>query len=460
MKIYAIAFLLSLSVSDAAAAELETAGPVNVLDFTGVELGQTHPFAKVRAHVEGMNVAGRTLDIERVQSSQPGRAEVDFEPVVVKAGETFALDLTVNLGADVGRVSHHFDVYAKGQAEPVDGFSVHGFADWLISPEGTVEFGTFEVTKPVRRVVPIEIQPGTSVKLVRIEKSSAYFDAKVIDDGKALELRSKADAPWSSFDELLFVTTSSELQPKVAFRLRGQARGTVVSSADPLDFGLLREGQGAELTLVLNDTSGKPLKIGKVVPDSRAKVETRLAECIPAAPSCRNLKVTYPPMELRGVTGGMLEIELPLYQRNLFVRFGAIGIGKDTKIMDLAEELKKASKAEPSVSSALQQSMKQTVSPIEMPRPNGDGPLLTWKAAHEDGVYGYEVYRADAQDGPFKRVSSGIIPRLDQSGKQGSVYRWRDADFVSGKAYWYYVNVVMENGSKRSFTGAQRVLAK
>ncbi len=82
MKIYAIAFLLSLSVSDAAAAELETAGPVNVLDFTGVELGQTHPFAKVRAHVEGMNVAGRTLDIERVQSSQPGRAEVDFEPVV------------------------------------------------------------------------------------------------------------------------------------------------------------------------------------------------------------------------------------------------------------------------------------------------------------------------------------------------------------------------------------------
>lgn len=453
--------LVAMFASLGAASAQGPAAASNAIDFSGVDFGESHPFAKVHTHVEGLNVAGRELEIDRVVASQAGIASVDFKPVSVPAGASFSMDIEVSLNGDVGGVSHHFDVYAKGQSEPVDGFSVHGFVDWLVSPEGTdIQFGVVELSKPVHRVIPIEVRPGASVKLLEIENSSDYFSAKVVEDGKALELKSKADAPWSTFDETLLVKTDNALQPKVAFRLRGQMRGAVVPSSDPLDFGVLREGQGAELALVLNDASGKPLKIGKVVANSRATIETRIEDCVPGDPSCQLLKVTYPPMQLRGVTGGVLEIELPSYKRKLYVRFGALGIGKNTKIMDLAEELNKAGKAEPSVSSALQQAMKQLVSPLEMSRPEGNGPLLTWKAAHENGVYGYEVYRADSQRGPFQRVSSGIIPRLDKSGELGSIYRWRDGNAKSGNSYWYYVNLVMQNGDKRSFTSPQKVLAK
>ncbi|HET9033452.1 MAG TPA: hypothetical protein VFN25_11165 [Dokdonella sp.] len=458
---FAISMFLALSASIGTAAASSPVGSPNPIDFTGLEIGQSHPFAKVHAHVEGLNVSGNTLEIERVVASDSKNASFKFEPVKVKASESFALDMEITLNADVGRVSHHFDVYAKGQANPIDGFSVQGFSDWLVSPEGTdIEFGIFEAAKPIRRIVPIEVRPGVSVKLVGIEKPSAYFDAKVVQGGKALELSSKEDAPWSSFDEKILVKTDNDLQPLVAFRLRGQVRGSVVPSSDPLDFGLVREGDGAELTLVLNDVSGKPLKIGAVVSNSRMKVSTKVVECFPSNPSCRNLKVIYPPMNLRGVTGGMLEIELPDYKRKLFVRFGALGIGKDTQVKDLAEELKKASEVEPSVSSVLRQAMQQPTNPVEMPAPDGNGPLLTWKSTHENGVYGYEIYRSNLQDGPFQRVSAGIISRLDQTGKQGSIYRWRDADYKSGMTYWYYVNLVMENGTKRKFTSAQKVVAK
>ena len=453
--------LLALAAVNVSAEQTNVAPTSDTIEFSGAEFGQSHPYAKVRAHIEGRNVSGRELVIERIVASELGTASITFKPSVLKEGGTFAIDLEITLGGETGSVLHHFDVYVKGQKFPIDGFSVHGFADWVISPEGTdIEFGVFEVAKPILRLVPIEVRPGVAVRLVGIEKPSAFFDAKVVQGGKALELRSKENAPWSSFDEKLVVRTDSEMQPMIAFRLRGQARGSVVPSSDPLDFGLLREGQGAELTLVLNDISGKPLEIGKVVPNSRMMVNTQVGDCFPKNPSCRNLKVIYPPMNLLGVTGGMLEIELPDYKRKLFVRFGAMGIGKNTQVKDLAEELKKAAEVEPSVSSVLQQAMQKPISPVEMPHPVGNGPLLTWSATHENGVYGYEVYRSSSQDGSFRRVSSGIIPRLDQTGKQGSVYRWRDGDYESGKTYWYYVNLVMQKGAKRKFTSEQMVTAK
>ena len=60
----------------------------------------------------------------------------------------------------------------------------------------------------------------------------------------------------------------------------------------------------------------------------------------------------------------------------------------------------------------------------------------------------------------IKNKGAGIIPRLDKSGELGSIYRWRDGNAKSGNSYWYYVNLVMQNGDKRSFTSPQKVLAK
>lgn len=460
--IFSLSLLLTASIGSAASSD--ATAPVNVFDFTGLEIGQSYPFAKVHAHIEGRNVTDRALKIERVVASGPVIYSVKFEPVEVKKGESFSLDLDVTLDATVGRFSHHFDVYAEGKTKPIEGFSVQGFADWLMLPSiSTTEFGIFESGRKVVKVVPVETRPGVAIKLVGAEKLSAYIDAQVIDDGKALKLTSRSDAPWSAFDEKLLVTTDNAQQPKVVFHFRGQSRGFVVPALDPLDFGFLREGQSAEMTNVLTDVTGKALKVGKVVAKSRASVITKVTECAVPTPSCKNLVVSYPPMNMLGVTGGMLEVELPDYDRILYIRFGALGIGKDTQIRDLAEDMKAQANRQESISTVLQTSVAQPAikpQPAQMKTPEGTGPLLKWQVANEYDIYGYEIYRSDSEKGEYQRVSEKIIERLGGDPEAGSNYQWRDNSALAGKTYWYYINIVFNKGKKQQFTSPQKVVAK
>ncbi len=434
-------------------------------EFTATEFGQSHPFAKIHARVLGRNVSGKPIQVERIAAREPVGTTIQFEPALIKPGESYPIDLDINLNEDVGRVAHYFDVFSGGESAPIDGFVVRGFADWLVSPAGTdVDFDTFEVAKAVHKLVPIEVRPGASVHLVGVDKPSAYFDATIIQSGRALELRSKSDAPWSSFDEKLLVRTDNPLQPIVSFRLKGQARGSVVPSSDPLDFGLLREGQAAELILVLNDVTGKPLEIGEVVAKSRAKVFTSVTDCVPKSDSCKNLKVAYPPMNLLGTTGGMLEIGLPAYKRSLFVRFGAIGIGKNTQIRSLEDDFKAAQEETKSISSVLQSSVakapEKAPAPSTMSTPVGTGPLLKWQVTNEYDIYGYEIYRSETEAGPYARVSAKIIERLDGDPEAGSIYQWRDFSAKSGTTYWYYINIVYNKGRKQQFTSPQKIVSK
>lgn len=460
-----ILFVFVFACVNAIADPLSPIKSTGTFEFTGTEIGQAHPFAKVQVTVTGRNLTGKPVEVERIVPRDPQGISVEFVPARIAADGTVSIKLDIVLSATVGRVAHYFDVFVKDAVDPIDGFVVRGFSDWLISPSGTeVDFGTFEVTKPVTRIIPIEVRPGTSIHLVGASKPSAYFDVKVVQGGMALELTSRKDAPWSSFDENLLVKTDNELQPMVAFHLRGQARGLVVPSSDPLDFGLLREGQTAELIIVLNDVSGDSLQVGSVTPRSRMKVDTAVAECTPANKSCKNIKVSYPPMNMLGMTGGVLEIELPAYKRDLYVRFGAIGIGKNTQIRSLEEDLKAAQEESKSISSVLQSSVTKTTekakAPATMSTPDGTGPLLKWQVTNEYDIYGYEIYRSVAETGPYSRVNDKILERLDGDPEAGSIYQWRDSSAESGNTYWYYINIVYNKGRKQQFTSPQKIVAK
>lgn len=465
-SIFKSLFILLFAVSPVClAASLLPVSSSGKFEFSNAEFGQSHPFAKVHVNLTARNMSGASINVERIAAREPNGGTVSYAPGLIKAGASIPIGVDISLNEDVGRVAYYFDVFARGQKDPIDGFVVRGFADWLVSPAGTdIDLGTFEVAKPVKRVLPIEVRPGASLKLVSVKKESEYFSAKIVQDGNALELASRSDAPWSSFDEKLLVNTDNDLQPVVAFRLRGQARGQVVPSLDPLDFGLLREGQSAELIVVLNDVSGKPLQTGTVTAKSRMKVDTAVVDCTPKSPSCKNLKVAYPPMSMLGTTGGVLEVQLPAYKRSLFIRFGAIGIGKDTQIRSLADDFKAAQEQSKSISSVLQSSVanvpdKKAV-PASMPTPEGSGPLLKWQVTNEYDIYGYEIYRSNAENGSYSRVSEKIIERLDGDPEAGSSYQWRDSTAKSGETYWYYIEIVYNKGRKQQFTSPQKFVAK
>jgi hypothetical protein len=460
--------ILLLSASVLKAQEPQpSAAPISTgaFAFSGVDFGESHPYSKIRLNVTAKNLGANLVEIDRIVPREPSSSEVKFKAGRLAPGQSATLDATVNLNESVGRVAYYFDVYAKGSTEPVDGFVIRGFVDWLISPTSTdVDLGIVDVRAPLERVVRIEARPGVNIKLVKVEKGSEYFNAEIIENGSALKLRSKTDAPWAMFDEHLLVGTDSLIQPKIGFRLRGQMRGLVVPNSDPVDFGLLREGQGAERIVRLEDVTGKELKIGKIVAHSRMSVDTVVSDCVPVSAACKYIRVVYPPMTMRGTTGGALKVEILGYEKELSIRFGAIGIGKDTQVRDLAEDMKAQQEVPKSLSSVLQSSVAKVETkkavPTQMETPTGNGPLLKWQVANEYDIYGYEIYRGDKESGPFARVNARMQLRLQGDPEMGSVYQWRDNSAEPGKTYWYFINVVYNKGRKEQFTQPQKVVAK
>lgn len=456
-----IGFVVAVGRSAAAEAVRRTTPAEILVTANESRLGVAYPYQEVFADVMLTNQSNKPLKI-RVEPRYPGDRVVLESPLTLGPQLAVSIKIAIKTEHVTGNLVRYFDVFdadEKKSSDVIGSFAVRGFVDWVIDPESAaVEFGNASVASGVSREVVLRTRPGVALSLEEPEGRNPRFDLKIVGSN-TFRLTVRKDAPLGLFNDYLVVRTSDANQKFVGVRVRGQLFDGVLPSANPVDFGLLRVGDSSEQIVKLDDVSGSPIGIGSISVEG-LQVGTKLEECLPRSPSCRQLRLKIPKQDSRGQVNGRVLVELLPSKKVMPVDFGAVVIGKDTKIRNLAEDMRAAANAEAPISSMLQNAIQVPVSPLEMVPPLGSGPLLTWQAAHEGGVYGYEVYRADAQDGPFKRVSSGIIPRLDQSGNQGSVYRWRDADYQSGETYWYYVNVVMESGSKREFTTPQKVVAK
>jgi hypothetical protein len=78
--------------------------------------------------------------------------------------------------------------------------------------------------------------------------------------------------------------------------------------------------------------------------------------------------------------------------------------------------------------------------------------VLEWRAAKEEGVYGYLVYRADDREGPFRRLGTAIVHVSQDPGEVHS-YRFADTTVEAGKTYYYYLDTISRRGEKSRFSG-------
>jgi hypothetical protein len=143
---------------------------------------------------------------------------------------------------------------------------------------------------------------------------------------------------------------------------------------------------------------------------------------------------------------------------------GGLYLPESVKVNSLNDAIEKNSKtsAEPpplDLKSALQKST-EVASPPPIDPP-GHGPLLKWQVSNENNIYGYLIYRGDAENGPFLRVDKDIV-RVDAGKGDGitSTYAWRDNSATAGKTYWYYVGLLNRDGTKQQLSGPQEVKAK
>ncbi len=84
---------------------------------------------------------------------------------------------------------------------------------------------------------------------------------------------------------------------------------------------------------------------------------------------------------------------------------------------------------------------------------------IRWSTASEVENFGYDVYRGEAEDGPFVRLTAQPIPGAGTSDEPHK-YAYADKDIDPTKDYWYYVESVSYSGVRERFTPVQKAKAK
>lgn len=82
-----------------------------------------------------------------------------------------------------------------------------------------------------------------------------------------------------------------------------------------------------------------------------------------------------------------------------------------------------------------------------------------WTTASEVDNFGYEVFRGDAEDGPFTKLGDKPIlgaGTTDETRK----YEYRDDTIDPCRDYWYYVESIATDGVREKFTPVFKAPAK
>jgi len=433
---------------------------VQSLSATDVDIGVVFPYSPILATAKLSNIGDKPVRVDRIVPRWAAdAAELKFLPRALRAGESMDIGVALEGDSRVGRFSRIYFAYSGEQELPVGKIAIRGFVDWIVDPASTeIDIGIWRVGAKNERVAKVSSRPGTDVKLKRILRPATTVEAAITQEGSSIRFSPRQDALWGAFDEVVVVETDNPLQRKVGFRVRGEIRGSIVPSMTSLEFGLIREGDSPQLAFKLNDESGRAISIGEMKVEG-ADAQVAVGTCLPDVDSCKLVRLTLAPRKVTDIAPrGLLSIEFPDYSTRLPIPFGGAMIGKDTVIRDFAKEMEAAQAAPGAVSSLLRAAV-QTVEPLEMPVPEGAGPLLKWEVKNEATIYGYEVYRSQNATSGFTRMR-GIVGKLSNTVDSGSVYRWRDTEAETGQEYWYYIGVVHSDGRKEKLSSPQKLVSK
>jgi len=242
------------------------------------------------------------------------------------------------------------------------------------------------------------------------------------------------------------------------------AHGEIVASANPLDMGLMRFGNHNEFRVQLTSRSGKKFKVGKLELE-KLQAKTQISSCVPDSSGCQLLTLTISDQQPAGAILGHVLIDFPDYHRTMNLAAWGLIVDKDMQIHTLdTEKVLGQTGGGPDKSKAaavdLHKALKEVVESSGIaPTLPGVGPLLKWTLANGMAVRGFQIFRGDAETGPFALLNPSTI-RSTAETQDPVNYQWRDNSAASGRTYWYYISVVYNDGHKQQLTGPQKVVAK
>jgi hypothetical protein len=81
--------------------------------------------------------------------------------------------------------------------------------------------------------------------------------------------------------------------------------------------------------------------------------------------------------------------------------------------------------------------------------PVGSAILVEWETLHETNLLGFNIYRAEEEDGPQILLTPTLIPAQTPGGPFGNTYQFMDMSVEPGREYYYWIEMVYTSGSER-----------
>jgi hypothetical protein len=99
------------------------------------------------------------------------------------------------------------------------------------------------------------------------------------------------------------------------------------------------------------------------------------------------------------------------------------------------------------------------VDPHDGPGATGPKNTLRWQTNGLNN-YGYDVFRAESESGPFEKINSALLPGNGTKGASSQRFEYVDTKIDPHKAYWYYVESIDLMGKRAKFTPTLKAAPK
>lgn len=432
-------------------------------------LGEPYAFSRAECAITLHNADAKPLHVEL---STRG-ASVSPAVLDIPAKGSAQATVSVDVGNTVGRIDRTVRVHSDRAADTT--LWVRGFVvSVLDNPLAAIEFGTVDAAGNGREnTLELGSHDVASFRVERVLSSPKGLDVAIDRDGRTLRTRIRDDAPLGIIDGDIKLALDTPQQREAWVHVSADVRGEVGIDTNPFWFGSVPAGTARQVLVPITSTAGAPFRIG-AINLGMIKGRTDVTACEPAAPACKAIRVVFDDSQPAALTRATLDVELPDQHRHLDIRIWGFLLSPEKPASQKGEF---PALTQPDFSAPWTGGIVDSVNapvnavPTDDPLdvvggapppstpPAGTGPLLKWQTGNEGGVYGYQIFRGDSEQGPFVLQNREIV-RVHAKDYTGTPYFWRDERATKGSTYWYYVGVVYRNGRKQALSAPHRKVAE
>ena len=433
------------------------------------DFGEVYAFNDVDCQIVLRNDSERAIRLFDIHADIP-KDHAKLRELSVSPHSQAYLPVRINVANANGFSRHTFHLRTRDLSDRSDlKASAYGFViSALDQPQPEIDFGvvdTAAVTSP--KSIYINSSNVANFHIDKILEKPSWIDANISADRHTVTAHVREDAPWGVYAQFIRLAINTPQQTEAWVSVKADVHGEIVPATNPLSMGLIRIGNNNEFRIRLTSRSGKPFSVGKIELDN-IKGETKVSRCQADSVNCRLLQLIVSDRQPMGIIKGDIFVELPQQKQRLKIGLRGLLVDKDFVVKTLPSSSDAASTdtsgsahatSDASVATDLNSVIKNVVQEANETPPPGAGPLLKWTLANGLQIHGFQIFRAEREDGPFVLQNVATIPSRAEDNASKS-YVWRDTSTVSGKVYWYYIGLVYNDGHKQQLTSPQKVVAK